>query len=132
MLYTNTDIGRHRGRPRKYPPKTSELDFDYDKYFIIKNKKHRNKEKRKNININNSFIEEIFNFIYKENYCDKLFSKPEKYKDEIILYNLSINKEIDNSKPKNEKSIDDIIYEYLLTLKKKTNKKYFSFMIKFV
>ena len=34
-------------------------------------------------------------------------------------------------KPKNERSCDEVFYEYLCTFKDKTNQKYFSLMVKF-
>ena len=126
---------RGRGRPRKYPPHSSYDEQNrYDNFFKSNDKRNMNSEEAKNkFNIDSSFIEEIFNFIYKNKSSDKLYSKPEKFRDELILYNLSINKDIDNNnKEINEKSIEDIIYEYLMKFREKTNEKYFSFMIKFL
>ena len=82
------------------------------------------------LNIKN-IVENVFNFIYKGNYADKLFSKPEKYEDNFILNNL-INDEKLPLKPKNEKTCDEAFYEYLSTFKSKTNEKYFTLLLKFI
>ena len=55
----------------------------------------------------NSLIQDIFKFIYKGENSDKIFSKPNNYKDNPILNNISIGKEI-SKKDKKEKTCDDV------------------------
>ena len=74
---------------------------------------------------------EVFNFLYEGSYAYKLFSHPKSYEENPILLNLVKNNEIVN-KPKNEKTCDEVFYEYLYTFKNKTNRKFFSLLTKFV
>ena len=121
---------RGRGRPRKYPLK-SACDFEstkYDTFFNVEMRKsHLNDPP---INMAN-MAENVFKLIYKGPYCEKLFSIPETYEDVSVLDNLVKNNPI-SSKPKNERTCDDVFYEYLSSYKDKTNEKYFSLLIKFV
>ena len=48
------------------------------------------------------------------------------------MANLVIRKNDILNKPKNEKTCDEIFYEYLISFMNKTNKKYFSLMLKFI
>ena len=118
---------RGRGRCRKYPTNSNLSDFGFNTFF--------EKEGRKPENEGNNDIlplgQSIFKYIYESSYSDKLFSKPKTVQENIILKNL-INKENISNKPKNEKSCDDIFYEYLVTFMNKTNKKFFSFMVKYI
>ncbi len=118
-----------RGRPRKYLSK-AEGDFESTKYEIFFNSSSRCPEEGKSINTQ-SVISQVFDFIYKGNHVEKLFSHPQSFKENPILLNL--NDEIPISdKPKNTKSCDEVFYEYLNTFKDKTNEKYFALLIKFV
>jgi len=121
--------GRGRGRARKYPPRSSDADFEkkYENFFDLNN---RGREEGKNIDLN-YLIPEVFKFIYESKYSDKLFSKIKSYKDNPILNNLSTGNEISN-KTTNEKTCDEVFYEYLSTFKDKTNQNYFSLLIKFI
>ena len=74
---------------------------------------------------------EVFHFLYEGAYSSKLFSHPKSYEENPILLNLVNNSEISN-KPKNEKTCDEVFYEYLYSFKKKTNQKFFSLLTKFV
>ena len=76
-------------------------------------------------------VEDVFTFLYEGPHKSKLFSHPKTYEDNPILKNLVENNDISN-KPKNEKTCDEVFYEYLHTFKNKTNKKYFSLLVKFV
>ena len=117
---------RGRGRPRKYLPQ-SDIRDKYDTYF---DSELRKEEEGKSID-NKHLVQEIYKFIYENKYSYKLFSKPKHYKDDKILNNLFFEKKLDN-KSKNEKTEEEIFYEYLIEFKDKTNEKYFSFMIKFI
>ena len=121
---------RGRGRPRKYPAK-SVGDFEstkYDNFFSNVKRANLNNE---NYSLEN-FVQEIFNFLYQGEYKDKLFSKPNDYKDNFILKNLAENIKPNDTKNKNEKSCDDVFYEYLYNFRNQTNKNYFSLLTKFV
>ena len=120
---------RGRGRPRKYPPKTAG-DFETTKYEIFFTIGNRAPEEGIAIDIKN-LVEEVFHFLYEGQYADKLFSRPKTYEDNPILKNLAENSEI-SSKPKTEKTCDEVFYEYLHTFKGKTNRKFLSLLIKFV
>ena len=60
-----------------------------------------------------------------------MFSKPKTYKDNPVLANLVSKKGLSN-KPKNEKTCDEVFYEYLYSFMNKTNRKYFSLLLKFI
>ncbi len=76
-------------------------------------------------------VQEVFHFLYEGPSASKLFSHPKTYQENPILNQLVNNSPI-SSKPKTEKTCDEVFYEYLCTFKTKTNKKYFSLLIKFV
>ena len=59
---------------------------------------------------------EVFHFIYEGPFAYKLFSHPISYEENPILLNLVQNSEI-VTKPKNEKTCDEVFYEYLYTVK---------------
>ena len=120
---------RGRGRPRKYPPKTAG-DFETTKYDVFFTLNNREPEEGVNIDIV-SLVQEVFDFLYRGQYANKLFSSPKSYKENSILNNLVNNEEF-SKKNKNEKTCDEVFYEYLATFKSKTNRKFFSLLIKFV
>ena len=120
---------RGRGRPRKYPPKTAG-DFETTKYDVFFTLNNREPEEGVNIDIV-SLVQEVFDFLYRGQYANKLFSSPKSYKENSILNNLANNEEF-SKKSKNEKTCDEVFYEYLATFKNKTNRKFFSLLIKFV
>ena len=60
-----------------------------------------------------------------------MFSKPKTYKDNPILSNL-VSKKILPNCVRSERTCDEVFYEYLSSFMNKTNRKYFSLMIKFV
>jgi hypothetical protein len=76
-------------------------------------------------------VQEVFRFIYEAPTACKLFSRPKTYKENPILANLVSKKNIPN-RLRNEKTCDDVFYEYLNTFMSKTNRKYFSLMLKFI
>ena len=120
---------RGRGRPRKYPPKTAG-DFETTKYDVSFTSNNREPEEGVNIDII-PLVQEVFDFLYRGQYANKLFSSPKSYEENYILNNLANNTEI-SKKNKNEKTCDEVFYEYLATFKNKTNRKFFSLLIKFV
>ena len=120
---------RGRGRPRKYPPKTNE-DFETTKFDIFFTFNDRGAEEGKEIDMN-SVVDEVFKFIYQGPNSDKLFSKPNNYKENPILNNL-VNQSPISSLPKNQRCCDEVFYEYLFIFKNKANQKFFSLMLKFV
>ena len=73
----------------------------------------------------------MFHFLYEGSYANKLFSSPHTFEENPILKNLVENNNV-SSKPKSEKTCDEVFYEYLHTFQSKTNKKYFSLLLKFV
>ena len=76
-------------------------------------------------------VQNVFNSIYLGPYKSKLFSQPNNYQENTILKNLATSAPLTN-KPKNEKTCDDVFYEYLYTFKDKSNDKYFTLLMKFV
>ena len=119
---------RGRGRPRKDPK--DENFFETAKYesFVLLPKRMGGNGAEINIK---KVVENVFQFIYKGKYKDKLFSKPEKYEDNYILNNLVKNAQLP-LKLKNEKCCDEVFYEYLYTFKDKTNEKYFTLLLEFI
>ena len=118
-------LQKGRGRPRKYPLMPNDKR-KYENYF---NKDGRNPIDGQYIDIL-SLVQDIFSFIYESPISDKLFSKPKSYKDNPILNNLVSQNTI--NKPKNEITCDEVFYKYLNSFMNKTNRKYFSLMVKFV
>ena len=122
-------VKRGRGRPRKYPQKPNS-DFETTKYDSFFNVPSRKAEEGVTLNIP-ILVENVFNSLYLGPYKDKLFSKPETYKDNYILNNLVNNEKIPE-KNKFEKTCDEVFYEYLSTFKDKANDKYFTLLMKFI
>ncbi len=120
---------RGRGRPRKYPPKVVS-DFESTKYDNFFNQPNRKAEEGKTLNIP-VLVQNVFNSLYQGNYKSKLFSQPNSYQENSILNNLVKESPLPD-KPKNEKTCDDVFYEYLYTFKDKANDKYFTLLMKFV
>ena len=122
---------RGRGRPRKYPPKTSS-DFESTKFPTFFNAANRKAEENKNIDDEiTKLVQKVFDDIYNGKYKDKLFSHPENIENEPILNNLK-NKAPISDKAKNERTCDEVFYEYLNTFKNIVNDKYFVLLTKFV
>ena len=96
-------VKRGRGRPRKYPQKPNS-DFETSKYDSFFNVASRKAEEGVTLNIQN-LVENVFNSLYLVPYKDKLFSRPESYKDNYILNNLVNNEKIPE-KNKFEKTCD--------------------------
>ena len=123
-------VKRSRGRPRKYPHKPAS-DFEstkYDSFFSEEARKpHENDAPFNMANI----VDTLFKLIYKGTHHEKLFSTPETYEDISLLDNLVKNSPI-STKPKTERTCDDVFYEYLSSYKDKTNEKYFCLLTKFV
>ena len=120
---------RDRGRPRKYPKKISK-DFEHSKYgeFFTLNERGPNNGNTYDIL---TLVQEVFSFIYESPKADKLFSKPKTFNDNPVLFNL-VSRNISPNKPQNEKTCDEVFTEYLLSCINKTNRQYFSFILKFV
>ena len=122
-------VRRGRGRPRKYPPK-QKSDFESCKYDNFFNNPFRKGEEGIILNVP-KLVENVFNFLYLGPYKGKLFSKPQNYEENYILNNLVKNKKI-SPKIKDERSCDEVFYEYLSIFKNKANEKYFNFILKFI
>ena len=122
---------RGRGRPRKYPPKEAS-DFESTKYPSFFNAPNRKAEENKNIKDEiPQLVQKVFDDLYNGNYKDKLFSSPKSVEEEPILNNIKNDGPLSN-KPKNEKTCDEVFYEYLKTFKDIVNDKYFLLLTKFV
>ena len=76
-------------------------------------------------------VKEVFQFLYEGQYSNKLFSRPSTYEENPILKKLINNIPV-STKPKGEKTCDEVFYEYLQAFKDRTNKKYFPLLTKFV
>ena len=74
---------RGRGRPRKYPPKTAG-DFETTKYDVFFTSNNREPEEGVNIDII-PLVQEVFDFLYRGQYANKLFSSPKSYEQNYIL-----------------------------------------------
>ena len=79
----------------------------------------------------NSVVDEVFRFIYQGPNSDKLFSKPSNYKENPILNNLLSQSPV-STLAKNQRSCDEVFYEYLFIFKNKANQKFFTLMLKFI
>ena len=119
---------RGRGRPRKYPK--DENFFETTKFESFFHLPKRMGHEGILINIK-KVVENVFEFIYKGKYSDKLFSEPDKYQENFILDNLVKNEKLP-LKAKSERNCDEVFYEYLNTFIDKTNEKYFSLLLKFI
>ena len=121
---------RGRGRPKKYNKNNN--DFEIKKYnnFFDDDKRKKNVI-NENFEVKNIVIQ-VFDFLFKGKYSEKLFSHINNICDNPILRNLISNNEIIIQKDKNLKTADDIFYEYLFECKKKTNEKYFTLLLKFI
>ena len=109
------------------------MDFENTKYTIFFNQVNRKAEEGKNIdNDMPNLVQKIFDDLYKGNFKDKLFSCPKSLEEEPILNSLLTKAELDENKQKNEKTCNEVFYEYLKTFKDMINDKYFILMTKFV
>ena len=118
---------RGRGRPRKYPKKNEEFELSkYDSFF------HLNERGPKDGNTFDilPLVQEVFSFIYESPKADKLFSKPKSFNDIPILFNLVSRKKLSSSQ--NDKTCDEAFTEYLISFINKTNRQYYSFILKFI
>ena len=109
------------------------MDFENTKYTIFFNQVNRKAEEGKNLdNDMPNLVQKIFDDLYKGNFKDKLFSCPKSVEEERILNSLLTKAELDENKQKNEKTCNEVFYEYLKTFKDMINDKYFILMTKFV
>ena len=120
---------RGRGRPRKYPQK-SNSDFESTKYDSFFDDESRKKNEGAILNIP-EIVKNIFQELYKGKYSNKLFLHPENVEEISVLDNLIKSSPI-TTKPKNERTCDDVFYEYLFDYKDKTNEQYYILLVKFV
>ena len=118
---------RERGRPRKNPKKSE--DFERSKYDDFFAQNERCPKDGNTFDIL-PLVQEVFSFIYESPKADKLFSKPKSFNDIPILFNLISRKNL--SSPQNEKTCDEVFTEYLINFINKTNRQYFSFILKFI
>ena len=119
-----------RGRPRKYPPKSKEDEFITNKYETFFDKPGRGFKDWDFINIDLA-VKEVYKSLYESKYAKKFFIRIKKPEDNYILNNL-LRKFPASWKQKNEKTCDEIFYEYLNDFKIKTNQKFFLLMLKFI
>ena len=105
-------------------------DFENTKYEKFFEENQRSAEENKIIDIK-KIVNEIFDFIYKGKYSEKLFSHPNNFEENFILKNLYEEAPL-SSKEKNLKNCNEVFYEYLNTFKNNVNEKYFTLMLKFV
>ena len=120
---------RGRGRPRKYPVNKTD-DFENSKYDKFFNNNQRSAGENKKIDVK-KIVNEIFDFLYKGKYADKLFSKPNNFEENLVLKNLYEEAPLPN-KEKNLKNCNEVFYEYLHIFKEKTNETYFKLLLKFI
>ena len=121
-------VKKGRGRPRKYPQLENAFETNrYDGFFHTPKRRGQQGVQLNTKNI----VEKVFDFIYKGNYKDKLFSHPENYTEIYILDNLIKNTKLP-IKQKMETNCDEAFYEYVSTFKHKCNEKYFSLLLEFV
>lgn len=120
---------RGRGRPRKYPPKSNN-DFESTKYENFFKEPDRIPKPGETVDIK-AICNEVYVFLFNGQHSDTLFSKPGDINDISILKNLLEGSE-QNNKPKNERTCDEVFYEYLNYYKDKANANYLSLLIKFV
>ena len=106
-------------------------DFETTKYDSFFNQISRSNEIDGGVFDIVQVVKEVFKFIYESPYSKTLFSSPKSYKDVPILNNLTQKASIEQ-KEKNEKTCDDVFYEYLYTFKDKTNRNYFILLLKFI
>jgi hypothetical protein len=76
-----------------------------------------------------NIIKLVFDDIFVKFY-DKCFSHPKHYTDNSMLQMLFYEKGL--NKDKKDRVVDDIMYEYLIEMKNKTNHHYFILMLKFI
>jgi hypothetical protein len=105
-------------------------DFESTKYDNFFTQPNRKAEEGVTINIP-ILVQNVFNSIYLGPYKSKLFSQPNNYQENPILKNLATSSPLPD-KSKNEKTCDEVFYEYLYTFKDKANDKYFTLLMKFV
>lgn len=124
--YKHDILLNNKGRPRKYPLTTENENFE-ENFFKNNIRSHIEGEI---FDIHN-IVYQVFDFIYRGKFSNKLFFHPKKMEENKILKNLYENAPNSN-KLKNLKNCDEVCYEYLQEIKNKTNKKYFSFLLKFI
>ncbi len=61
-------------------------DFENSKYDKFFNNNQRSAEENKKIDVK-KIVNEIFDFLYKGKYADKLFSKPNNFEENLVLKN---------------------------------------------
>ena len=105
-------------------------DFENTKYEKFFEENKRSAEENKIIDIK-KIVNEIFDFIYKGKYSERLFSHPNNFEENFILKNLYEEAPL-SSKEKNLKNCNEVFYEYLHTFKEKMNETYFKFLLKFI
>ena len=121
---------RVRGRPRKYPPKPKENEFETNKYAEFFDKPGRNFKDGDMVNID-LVVKDVYKNLYESKYCKKFLIRIRKPEENYILNNL-LSKVPGSWKKKEEKTCDEIFYEYLIDFKAQTNQKFFTLMLKFV
>ena len=119
-----------KGRPRKYIPYIFQ-DIDIKKFDELFFDNHLRRPIEEEIIDVHNIVYQVFYFIYNGKYADIFYSHPNGLEEISILKKLYDDELISNEE-KSKKNCDDIFYEYLKECKNKTNKKYFSFLLKFI
>ena len=119
-----------KGRSRKYESNTIQRINEKKYGVLFFNNDIRRQIKEEIIDVHN-IVYQTFYFIYNGKYANKFYSHPKSLEENSILKNLYNDEPISNE-DKNKKNCDDIFYEYLKECRDKTNKKYFSFLLKFI
>lgn len=101
--------------------------INYDLFF---EKNGRSPDNEKSFDII-SLVQDVFCFIYEVPTSNKLFSTPTNFNDIPVLSNLVSRNNVQN-KVGIIKTCDDAFSEYLISFLDKTNRRYFSFILKFV
>ena len=119
-----------KGRPRKNNLNNVQ-DIDIKKFNELLFDNEFRRPIKEEIFDTHNIAYQVFYFLYNGKYADKFYSHPKSLEENSILKNLYNDLPISNE-DRNKKKCDDIFYEYLKECKGKTNKKYFSFLLKFI
>lgn len=128
QINNDPDKIKKRGRPAKQKVDIQNM-FVEDKFFEKENRKNMDEE----IDINKHF-KSSFEDIYIKNseFCYNKFKDESQHNLFTLLLSTDTSKLTDNIKDTETKSIDEAFSHFILTSKNKTNKEFFSFLLKFI